>query len=219
MNIVVHACRIVFDILFPARQSDVLFDTIDADTLSRLARPPIVRLGALVIAPLPYEHRLVRKAIHAVKYHGHVRATMLLGETLAPFVAEELAERQMIGVFEAPLVIPIPLHTTRERERGFNQSERIALAMIQHLPDTPLLLHRHVLIRIKRTQSQARTTSRQERLQNMIDAFKVQDPASVTGRHIILIDDVVTTGATLRAAEDALLEAGAHEVLCVAVAH
>lgn len=219
MNVIIHVCRIVFDTLFPAQEDDLLLEVATADALARFARPPIVRLGAMIVAPLPYENARVRKTIHAAKYRGHVRATLLLGEALAPFVAEELAERRMVGSFETPLVIPIPLHATRERERGFNQSERIAAAMMQHLPDIPLTLHRHALVRVKQTKSQAKTTSKQQRLDNMSNAFRVPDPLSVAMRHVILIDDVVTTGATMQAAADALLEAGAREVLCVAVAH
>lgn len=219
MNIAFHVCRIVFDALFPIRSTDILLEAIDARMLSRYAHPPIIRLGTMIVAPLPYGNTLVQKAIHAAKYRGNAQAVMLLGEAIAPFVAEELAERHMVGSFEYPIIIPIPLHKTRERERGFNQSERIASALIRHIPDVPLVLESSVLIRHKRTKSQAKTKSREFRLENMVDAFSVPNPSAISERHIILLDDVVTTGATMKSARDTLLHAGAREVLCVAVAH
>jgi ComF family protein len=157
--------------------------------------------------------------IHAAKYRANARATLLLGEALAPPLSEELADKRMFGTFVAPLLIPVPLHPKRLRERGFNQSERIAAALLRHLPESGITLAPATLVRTRSTKSQAHTQSSHERIANMLGAFSVPDPAQVFNRHVILIDDVVTTGATLFAAREALLDAGASDVLCVAVAH
>jgi ComF family protein len=214
-----QVCRVLIEYLFPAHADDTWLDVVPVTVLARLARPPVVRSGISIIAPLPYEQVLVRNAIHAVKYRGHVRAARLLGEVLAPVLAEELGEQYMRGVFEDPLVVPIPLHALREKERGYNQSTRIAQALLQCLPDTPLVLRTNILTRTKHTQSQVRASSRAQRKANMAHVFSVHSRTAVSDRYVILIDDVVTTGATLHAARAALLRAGARDVLCVAVAH
>lgn len=218
MNIA-HACGKLFELLFPRPTRIAVFDTISADKLMRIASSTWVECEISCIAPLPYAHTLVRDAIHATKYHGHMRASQLLGEVLAPTIAEVIADKRMFGTYHTPILIPIPLHPVRMRERGFNQTERIAQAMLQALQDKKTNLVSHALIRVKNTPRQARQTSRMVRLQNISGAFMVQNPENVRGRDIILLDDVVTTGATMHTAKTALMEAGAREVLCVAVAH
>src|SRR3989339_1315957 len=105
------------------------------------------------MAPLPYKKPLVRYAVQAVKYHGHKRTAVLLGETLAPYVTEELADRQMFGSFMNPLLVPIPLHAIRFRERGFNQAERIASALYNAMNYESMTLELHLLVRSKHTAS------------------------------------------------------------------
>jgi competence protein ComFC len=209
----------LWKLLFPVSVDDLWLETVELSVLARLARAPQRRAGNTVIAPLPYEHSLVREAVHAAKYRGHVRATELLAESLAPHLAEELGERRMLGTFYEPLLIPIPLHETRMRERGFNQTERIASVLVRSLPDSKLNICLTALTRVRDTAHQARIRSKQARFANMNGAFIVTDPARVVDRYVILLDDVFTTGATLFSAREALLVAGARDVLCVAVAH
>jgi ComF family protein len=219
MNTLIEVVRIVFTTLFPTHPRDAWLDVVDPDTLARLAHPPITRFGTTMIAPLPYHNTLIKRAIHAAKYHGHIRATQVVGRAIAPTLLEELADKRMVGSFERPIMVPIPLHPMREEERGYNQSERITQAILQVLQDPTIRLHTHALVRIKHTSRQARTKNKQERLSNIEGAFQAPDYTTVQNRDIILVDDVITTGATMYAARTALLDAGAREVLCVAVAH
>lgn len=214
-----QAFRIVYETLFPTHERDAWLDVVEPALLSRLAHPPITRFGTTMLAPLPYQNTLVRNAIHAAKYRGHVRAATVLGQAITPLLIEELADKRMLGGFDLPILIPIPLHPFREEERGYNQAERIAYALMQDLQDPTVSLHTHTLVRIKHTPGQARSKNKQERLKNMNHAFKVPDYHILQGRHVILLDDVITTGATMYAARIALLDAGARDVLCVAVAH
>jgi predicted amidophosphoribosyltransferase len=75
----------------------------------------------LCLSPLSYSHTYTEHAVHAMKYRGSMHAVQVLGTLLAPFVAEELGERRLFGTYHETLCIPIPLHTSRLRERGFNQ--------------------------------------------------------------------------------------------------
>jgi ComF family protein len=152
----------------------------------------------------------MREAIHALKYDRLYPASSGLGQMLAAAIA------QLAG--EAPdqmLVIPVPLHRSKYAQRGFNQSRSLAVAALKFLrkshPEWQLTLAASSLLRQRVTESQAGLTPRQRRL-NVRGAFTVSDPARVATQHILIVDDILTTGATARAAAKALLAAGAASV-------
>jgi ComF family protein len=152
----------------------------------------------------------MKAAIHALKYERLHPAARGLGRMLARAIA------QLAG--EAPaemLVVPVPLHRTRHADRGFNQARALAEHALRFLrrshPQWRLTLAPSTLMRQRATTSQAGLTSRERRL-NVRGAFTVADRAAVTGKHVLLIDDVLTTGATARAAARVLVRAGAESV-------
>jgi ComF family protein len=119
---------------------------------------------------------------------------------------------------EAPaemLVVPVPLHRSKYAQRGFNQSRSLAAEALRALrrthPQWKLTLAPSTLMRLRATDTQAGLTPRQRRL-NVRGAFSVSDPSSVKERHILVIDDILTTGATARAAAQVLARAGAASV-------
>jgi len=171
----------------------------------RLAPPPFVR----AVAFGAYQGRM-KEAIHALKYAGLQPAARGLGRMLAEAIAQLAAD--------APgemLVVPVPLHRTKHAERGFNQARALAVHALEALrktrPEWRLTLASSTLMRLLPTESQAGLTPRQRRL-NVRAAFSVSDPAAVDSKHILLIDDILTTGATARAAALALVQAGAASV-------
>ncbi|MGD0741356.1 MAG: ComF family protein, partial [Terracidiphilus sp.] len=171
----------------------------------RMAPPPFVRAVSYGV----YQGRM-REAIHAFKYDRLHPASAGLGRMLAEAMAQISAE--------APaemLVIPVPLHPSKFAQRGFNQSRSLAAAALGFLrkshPQWRLTLASSTLLRQRATESQAGLTPRQRR-QNVRGAFVVSDPARVTAQHVIVVDDILTTGATARAAAQALVQAGAASV-------
>jgi len=152
----------------------------------------------------------MRDLIHALKYDRLRPAARQLGAMLASAIVQLQPEAPM-----EMLVVPVPLHRARRTERGFNQARLLAAEAIAVLrrqaPGWRLTLASSTLIRLRATESQAGLTTRQRRL-NVRGAFTVSDPAAVAGRHILLVDDILTTGATARAASRALLQAGAESV-------
>lgn len=209
----------ILDIVFPRVPCVLLSDTLSEAELERYVTQSPHLPVPHCIAPLPYRNTVVQNVIHATKYHAHKRAPKLLAHAIAPFVAEELSERRMFGSFHKPLLTAIPLHKKRKLERGFNQSQRIAEALAQVLQDEHIEVQFDVLVRIKNTLPQTHRIDKAERTSNMKDAFVANPKHLLQGRDVLLIDDVVTTGATLLEARTACLQAGAKDVLCIAVAH
>jgi ComF family protein len=152
----------------------------------------------------------MRGAIHALKYERIAPVARELGSRFADAIAQLAADapKQM-------LVVPVPLHRSRMTQRGFNQARTLAAEALRILkkshPEWGLELSSSSLVRQRSTESQAGLTPRQRRL-NLRGAFFVSDPEVVRGRHILLVDDIYTTGATARACSRTLIEAGALSV-------
>ncbi len=169
----------------------------------RCARTPWV-LDALV-ATGRFEPPL-RPAVHALKYRG-VRA---LAEPLALRLAAAWQERGLL----ADLIVPVPLHPSRQAARGYNQAALLANALASRLTP-PLPVAEALVVRSRATPPQVALTFR-ERQANVRGAFACR--GDTHGRRILLIDDVCTTGATLEACGSALRAAGAHAVYGLVVA-
>jgi ComF family protein len=146
----------------------------------------------------------VLEAIHRYKYQ---RALWF-----EPFLAGLLvqAARLALGGQSGGMIVPVPLHPTKQREREFNQAERLAdrLGAATHMP-----VNKRLLRRVVATRTQA-LLKRPERLANVRNAFAMRDGQRLNGERIVLVDDVFTTGATTSACAKVLMAAGAGEV-CV----
>jgi ComF family protein len=184
---------------------DSLSDDSGLCRVCRLAPPPFERAVSYA-----FYQDAMRNAIHALKYDRMHPAARRLGRMLAQAIA------QLHG--EAPaemLVVPIPLHRSRYSERGFNQARLLATHAIHALrsshPDWKLTMAPAALMRLRATESQASLSPHARRI-NVRGAFSVTEPAAVKDRHVLLIDDILTTGATARAAALALKRAGASSV-------
>lgn len=149
----------------------------------------------------------VRDALHALKYRGERRLAGPLGGALA-------ARWRRAGV-AGELVVHVPVHTSRLRERGFDQAQDLARACARRLG----LPARPALERAERTAAM-HALGRAARARNVSGAFRVRSgwTGPIAGRHVILVDDVITTGATMAGCAEALLEAGAASVSGLAVA-
>jgi ComF family protein len=146
----------------------------------------------------------LRHALHALKFRGQ--------RALARPLAELIREQCLSVLGPAEALVPVPLARTRQRERGFNQAELIAdrLGALLDLP-----VRRRWLARVRDTAPQTDLAA-VERRTNVDGAFVAS--SSVAGRHVVLVDDVLTTGATSRACARALRAAGAREIDVVTVA-
>ena len=155
----------------------------------------------------PYEGAL-RVVLHQLKYAGRRRAAARLAEALL----EEPAVQALLATSD--VLVPVPLHPRRLRERGFNQSALLAAEIASR---TGRAFCADALVRRVDTVPQAGLTAAARR-RNVKDAFAVRRRASVAGRTVTLVDDVVTTGATVHACARRLAEAGTAEVRLLTVA-
>jgi ComF family protein len=151
---------------------------------------------------------LVREAIHAFKFRGRRSLAAPLGDLLI-----ETAARHLVGR-TVDLLVPVPLHRRRERDRGFNQAELLARRVGAAL-DVPV--GRRVVVRRAPTAPQTELTA-PERWANVRNAFSLARPQAIRGRHVLLVDDLVTTGATARACAACLTRGGAASVGLLTVA-
>ncbi|HEV2688545.1 MAG TPA: ComF family protein [Bryobacteraceae bacterium] len=161
----------------------------------------------------------LRELIHLLKYNGVRPAAKFLGGLLAQALATaEPRFEQLTFEQAATLVIPVPLYKSKLRKRGFNQAELIARAALKLRPASERLqLVPDLLMRNRDTASQIGLTGHQRRA-NLRGAFAVARAAEVTGRQVILVDDVYTTGATATECAQVLRRAGAVKVWVATVA-
>lgn len=146
---------------------------------------------------------LLEKVIRAVKYRRGTRLGRYMGRMAGEAMAGHLRPNTDC------LLIPVPLHRSRYRERGYNQSEKIAAGLSESLSlsQIPKWLKRK-----KRTATQTKLSA-EERQDNVHDAFSVRFPQKIEGSIVCLVDDVVTTGATMNSCARILKEAGASQVM------
>lgn len=157
-----------------------------------------------ILTPAMYEPPL-RDAIHAFKYN----ATPHLADTFSEWMSKVWRH----SCFNADFCAPVPLHISRFRERGFNQSEWLSERISKQ---TQLAHHPGALRRVRHTDQQA-LLEPEQRKQNVRDAF-VADALRVKDQKIVLVDDVFTTGATIGECARALFRAGASEVFALTLA-
>ncbi|PWU09331.1 MAG: amidophosphoribosyltransferase [Verrucomicrobia bacterium] len=151
---------------------------------------------------------VMRRLIHRFKYHGISRLELLLSQLIFH------AWRDRRATLQPPeILVPVPLHSRRERERGFNQSARLAKALSRRtgIP-YGTLLKKSVF-----TESQTLLNRRQRR-QNLRGAFTLRQNSLLTGLSVMLVDDVLTTGSTLEECSKTLLAGGARAVSAITLA-
>jgi ComF family protein len=194
-------------------------DTLDMESARFTASMGIFECPACRLAPPEFTRAVafanydneMREMLHLLKFLGqrHI-AEHVLGHRMATAIGK-LRSEAASGL----IVIPVPLFAARQRQRGFNQATLLAEAAVKRLrgldPTWNLRVHPHALSRIKDTGALYRMNP-SERRHGLRGAFRVIDASALRGREILLIDDIMTTGATARECSRVLLAAGAAKV-------
>jgi ComF family protein len=150
----------------------------------------------------------VQKLLHRLKYQNQPEIGVTLGRLYGQYLL--LADFEK----EFDLIIPVPLHVMKKRKRGYNQSDEFGkgLSEVLGMPCSDKILQRKY-----ETETQTRKT-KLKRWINVSEVFEVTDPKQIKGLRILLVDDVVTTGATLEACGQVLLDAGCKEISIACIA-
>ena len=150
----------------------------------------------------------VQGMLHAIKYQDQKELGAYLGRLYASGASEK-------AVFDGiDVIVPIPLHRKKLRSRGYNQSEWFARGLSEALQKP---LDTHSLVRVAHTSTQTRK-KKYERWENVEGIFELTDPVPLAGKHVLLVDDVITTGATIEAAWLALQRSGASGLSVLSIA-
>ncbi len=197
----------LLQLLFPPSHDELL---IDACTEEQFA----LKLHAHTVLPdisalSSFKDPQMRAALHLCKYHNHPQAAGLLAALLSAWLASQT---------DSLVIIPVPLSRARLRQRGHNQVETVARQALRG--EARHTVYTDVLYRTRNTSPQT-TLRKEQRMQNLAGAFEVRPEKLIflQEKHVILLDDVVTTGATLHSAYTALQSSRASSVQCVALAH
>jgi ComF family protein len=150
----------------------------------------------------------IQSYIHSIKYNKRFLNAQFLGE----LIAQKLNSK--IEIWKVDYLVPVPLHQLRKTERGFNQSKYIANGISKKIK---LKVRGNLLKRVKYTETQTNLTLT-EREQNIAEAFKVRYERAIKNNSFLLVDDVITTGATIRECGRVLLEAGANKIYACSAA-
>jgi len=195
----------LFSWLFPPSDDELLIRDV-----ASLPRQTKVSNGKF-ISLCDFKEPSVRAAIHLTKYHHNRQAIKLLSEGLESYL--------FTRAHESLLLIPIPLSKIRRRERGFNQVLEVLKCLSKQ---NNLDICDSIITRPKHTQPQT-TLSRADRILNMQNAFMIKNHKEaeelLVNKHVIIVDDVYTTGATLTAAKASLLPHQPASITCLAFAH
>ncbi len=205
----------ILDTILPPRDDFTLVKSLDMKTLSALPRPSVP--AQWVTALFPYKDNRIRAVIWELKYKENTKPLEIIGQMLYEEIFALVSDIILFDQDAQFLLIPIPMTTASRRERGYNQSERIAKAVLEHDLEHILLYAPQWFEKVKETTKQSRSTSREERISNLAGCFSAD--RRVDGKYIILIDDVTTTGSTLSEARSTLLSSGARDVFAFTIAH
>jgi ComF family protein len=165
-----------------------------------------------------YQDFRIKRLIWMLKYRNGKRTAKILAPYMQSALVEFLGEEQLFLGARNVSLVPVPLSKKRMARRGYNQAELLAKEILTLMPDSACVLHTDILKKEKETIAQADIKKRSDRLKNLGQCFSVVRKPE-TGKTVILIDDVTTTGATLFEARRALKEAGYRKVYALTVGH
>ncbi len=214
----IHIFREFLALIFPSRCLDcgIKNKILCEDCLAKF--PDIFTpTKPWIFSATSYQDEIVKKAIWLFKYKG----LKILAEPLAELIYQRFKETRFplgnsVSKCQSDcVIIPIPLSKKRFRRRGYNQSELMA----QFLSDKmSIRMAANVLYKTKETISQVEIKDREKRLKNLEGAFEIKNSETIKDKNIILVDDIITTGATLSEAKKVLLQAGAKKIIGITLA-
>lgn len=201
---------------------------IEGKTICRHGPEKLKEYPYLLAPATNYDDEIIRNLIHYFKYKGFIDIALILGILAEKYITTVFRNSEIINY----VLVPVPLHPKRQRQRGFNQSELLAKFLSVKF-NLPMI---NALKRIKNSKPQAKmkkdnkkvyffedepdsnARNYEKRKKNISGAFSIINPEEITGKNVILIDDVYTSGATMSEAARILKNHGAKKIIALVVA-
>jgi competence protein ComFC len=224
-NIISHCVKIaqmlrrIFEILLSIilpKESKILdIENLDIEYINNLPKAKEIDENTKVL--FRYKDKIVKQAVWEIKYRKNQKIIEKFTKVLYDFILEEISDEMLFNNFHSPILIPIPASKGSLKERGFNQCDLIVKELIKIDAGKNFSADFKSLRKIKETKHQSKAKNKIQRLKNLNGCFEADE--GIKGKNIILIDDVVTTRATMREAARTLKKAGAKKVIGFAFGH
>lgn len=171
------------------------------------------------IVMFDYGDKQAKSLIWELKYKNNSAAAEVLAEAMREELIGAASDWAIFDNFQKPVLLPVPLSKKKLAKRGYNQTEILVRKIMRIDDGKNFEADFDVLKKVKETKDQSSLKTKTARLKNLRDCFKVTAPEKIQDRNIIIIDDVITTGATLSEIRKALKQAGAGKIKAIVVAH
>lgn len=208
-----HTTNYLIDYIFPRNALEKTLQDLTEEDIENIPKSTL-DLDNNTHALWDYKNPLIKELIWQIKFYENEHLLHLIAPHIAAFI-----EYVQHNKPEPYYIVPIPISKRRRETRGFNQTELIIDALLPHLSQREKVYYKpNTLVKIKETKHQT-GESRKDRLVNLHNSFHVYEQYHVKDKHVLLVDDVTTTGATFLEATKTLRNAGARSVICISLAH
>lgn len=219
MNFITKVFNALLSIILPKNEETLYLESLSpSDLLEKVSLARTMEKDRF-IAVFDYKDPFARKLIWQIKYKANKIVSHNLAVLLYDLILEEISDETTFAKFEQILLVPIPCSTKRRKEKGFNQTEVLVEELYKIDRGENFKLGKSILKKMKDTPHQVNVKNREKRLKNLEGSFAVTDGVDLKRTCVILIDDVITTGATMSEARKTLKSACTKKVICVAVTH
>ena len=208
----------LIEFIFPKRKELVFIESIDSKTLSELLPRENYKTKDGYEALFNYRSDLIKEIIWQIKYKGNRTIADKMGIILYDYL-QKIKNLDCEEIKKPILLIPMPVSKKRLFERGYNQSELLTLAIKKYDIKNYFKHASNLLVKSIHTESQTKKSNKDERMKNIKGTMSLISCNEISGNTVLLIDDVLTTGATFAEAKKILKTAGAKKVICLALAH
>ncbi|MEK7552315.1 MAG: phosphoribosyltransferase family protein [Patescibacteria group bacterium] len=215
MRIINNIKKILIDFLFPqVKPTELSVDKI----IEELKKPTDLDDPDIIVLS-DYKQTLAKKLIWELKYKNNEHSAKILAEIMYTEIIGYLNDWIMFEDFKDPVLIPVPLSKEKLEKRGYNQTETLVEQIILLDQGKNLGFEFDAIHKVKDTPEQSSLKTKVQRLKNLKNCFKVVNPEKIKNKNIIIVDDVITTGATIKEVKKILKKAGARKIKAICVAH
>lgn len=208
----------IWNFLLPKDKEVSIIEKMSKEDISAIIPASNEIDGSYLKSLFQYKNKLCKKAIWAIKYNKNKIILTKFSNLFYEFIIENISETNLFSPFEKPILIPIPMYKDDIQKRGYNQSTLLVEEIFKIDNGINFEIETKIFKKIKKTPHQSSLKNKNERLKNLKNCFCVNNNF-IKDRNIILIDDVITTGTTMKEARNTLKKAGAKKVMCFSLAH